>query len=196
MGESDFEITAETCEQIQNYLKVALEICGDHLVSTTLLDDHTCEEYFENIGELRKRRYDEDLSNAEDELKNVLFLKDGAINMIDMSQTYVLEDNALLKYNIALAQLYNYLLQPFLDMRELAFSNLQVARTGMSNPNLGERPKKEFKAMFNEWQSSYVSSLESIQRLYKEYYDKTDNLQQSKLWAGPDLLEGEVKQPP
>ena len=172
------EVDAETCEQLQTYFQVAVDICGLPLVKNTLLGEHSCEEYFESISELRRRAYTDDLNNAKDELQNVLFLRNESVNMKDMMSNYQLEDKALMKYNIALAQLYNYLLQPFLDIRELAFSNLKTARHGLSNPNYGERRKREYADMFSEWQHNYIQALDSIQQLYVNYYKETNKLQQ------------------
>ena len=145
------------------------------------MDDHSYNEYFESVGELQRREYDSDLTNAEEELQNVLFLRDGSVNMQDMVSNYELEDEALLKINVSLAKLYNYLLQPFLDMREISFSKLQTARRGLANPNLGDRPKREFAKMFSEWQTNYIHALDSIQQLYMKYYSKTVKLQQGGL---------------
>ena len=123
--------------------------------------------------EMATARFYEALANAEDELQNVLFLRNGSINMLDMVEVYHLEDDAIYKLNIALAELYNYLIQPFLDMREIAFSKLRDARAGLQNPNYGQRRKAEFAIMLEEWQENYVHALDRIQEFYIEYYTKT-----------------------
>ena len=169
------------CSQLQNYLEIALDTCGHNLLIDTLFEEHSFEEYFENVSELKRRKYDVAVSNAQDQLENVLFLRDGSINMLDMSEVYKQEDEALFKYNIALAELYNYLIQPFLDMRELAFTKLREAKAGLENPNFGERRKAEFAAMFSEWQINYIHSLDRIQELYIEYYTKTNDLLSGRL---------------
>lgn len=165
------------CEQIHNYLKIALDVSGQKLLIDTLFEEHTYDEYFENVSELKRRGYDEAVNNAEDELENVLFLRSGSINMLDMVEVYKLEDKALFKLNVALAELYNYLIQPFLDMRELSFGKLREAKTGLENPDLGERRKGEYAVMLSEWQENYVHALDRIQELYIEYYSKTVHLQ-------------------
>lgn len=163
-------------ERLDRYLRIAVDICGHSLLLDTLFEEHSYEEYFENISELKRRSYDEAVRNAEDQLSNVLFLRDGSINMLDMNEVYKQEDEALFKCNVAFAELYNYLIQPFLDMRELAFSKLREAKCGLQNPNFGKRRKAEFVTMFSEWQMNYVHSLDRIQELYLEYYTKTNQL--------------------
>jgi len=171
----------DLCQQLTTYLRCALDICGNTLLTSTLCEEHDCEEYFENISELRRRTYDEAVARADDELQNVLFLRSGAINMLDMAEVYLLEDQALFKLNIALAQLYNYLIQPFLDMREMAFDKLREARNGLKNPDLGKRRKDELAARFTEWNENYTHALDRIQELYMEYYEKTVSILSGKV---------------
>ena len=74
---------------------------------------------------------------------------------------------------MAWAELYNYLIQPFLDSRELAFNKLREAKAGLESKYLGNRRKAECQAMFNEWRTEYNHILDSIQELYLQYYDRT-----------------------
>ena len=164
------------CQEIQHYLSIALDICGQKLLTDTLFEEHSYEEYFEKVSELRRRSYDDAVRNADDQLRNVLFLREGSINMLDMLEVYKQEDEAIFKYNIGFAELYNYLIQPFLDMRELAFAKLREAKCGLNNPNFGDRRKAEYVGMFSEWQTNYVHALDSIQELYIQYYTKTTGL--------------------
>jgi hypothetical protein len=163
-------------EMIEMYLKIALELCGQSLLVSTLFETHSYEEYFENVGELKKRNYDEAVSRAEEELRNILFLRDGSINMLDMSEMYNLEDETLFKLNIALARLYNYQLQPFLDMREVSYNKVQEAKRQLKNPHIGDRVKAECAAMFTEWQAHYSQSLDMIQEVYIKYYTKSTDI--------------------
>ena len=75
-----------------------------------------------------------------------------------------------------MAELYNYLIQPFLDMREMALDKVREAKNGLTNPNLGDRRKAEYAVMFSEWQENYVHALDRIQELYIEYYTSTVEL--------------------
>ena len=76
----------ELCNQIHDYLQTALDVCGHTLLISTLFEEHTYEEYFENISALKRRVYDEAVAVAEDQLQNVLFLRSGSVNMLDMCE--------------------------------------------------------------------------------------------------------------
>ena len=71
------------------------------------------------------------------------------------------------------AELHNYLIQPFLDSRELAFNKLREAKTGLENRSLGSRRKAEYQLMFTEWRNEYNHILDRIQELYLQYYERT-----------------------
>lgn len=166
--------------EIHAYLKIAEDICGHSLLTSTYFEEHTEEEYFEKISELKSRKYDEAITLADDLLSNILYLRDGSVNMLDMREVYVQEDEAVFKLNVAIAELYNYQIQPFLDMREIACSKLREAKAGLQNPNYGKRRKDEYKVMFAEWQENYIHALDRIQEVYMEYYSKTVQLQNGK----------------
>ena len=168
------------CTRIENYLQRALDVCGKNLLISTIFEEHSYDQYFENISELKRASYDKEISNADDAFKNVLFRRDNATNMCEMCVVYEEEDEALRKLNTCLAQLYNYLLQPFLDMRELSYGKVREAKNGLQNPDYGERRKKEYSDMFSEWQESYGRAIDSIHDLYIEYYTKTVQLLQGK----------------
>lgn len=80
------------CVEIHRYLSTALEICGETLLINTLFDEHSLDEYFEKVSELRRRGFDEAVGRAEEELDSVLFLCEGSINMLDMADVYKQED--------------------------------------------------------------------------------------------------------
>ena len=163
----------EICDDVCSYLTAAFDICGEHLLVDALFEEHSLDEYFEHISELRRRSYDEALRKAEDDLQNVLFLRSGSINMLDMVEVYKLEDEVMFKWNVALAELYNYLIQPFLDVRAPAMERLMEARRGLQDPHQGEMTQEDYAAILSEWQKTYVDALDSIQELYIEYYNRT-----------------------
>jgi len=80
------------CVDIHRYLNVALEICGETLFISTLFEEHSLDEYFEKISELRRRSFDDAVARAEEQLDSVLFLCEGSINMLDMAEVYKQED--------------------------------------------------------------------------------------------------------
>lgn len=167
----------EICQHLQDhYFPIALEICKEKLLMSTMFEEHCHEEYFENISELKRQGYDQAIRLAEEELKNVLFQRDYASSMFEMADLYGLEDMAVFKLNIALAELYNYLLQPFLDLREVAGMKVREAKREIQNPDRGERVRKEYCEQLIEWQQHYEQALDMIQDNYMKYYSKTKKI--------------------
>jgi len=80
------------CVEVRQYLSTALEICGETLLISTLFEEHSLEEYFEKVSELRRRNFDDAVSRVEEQLDSVLFLCEGSINMLDMAEVYKQED--------------------------------------------------------------------------------------------------------
>jgi len=80
------------CVDIHRYLNVALDVCGETLLINTLFEEHSLDEYFEKISELRRRHFDEAVARTEEQLDSVLFLCEGSINMLDMAEVYKQED--------------------------------------------------------------------------------------------------------
>lgn len=80
------------CVEVHRYLTVALEVCGETLLVDTLFEEHSLDEYFEKISELKRRSFDEAVARAEEQLDSVLFLCEGSINMLDMAEVYKQED--------------------------------------------------------------------------------------------------------
>ena len=160
---------------LQRYLADAVDTVGQAVLLETLFGEPSPDEYFEHISELRRRLYDDAVAVAYDCLLNVLFLRDGSVNMLDMREAYVLEDDAVYRWNLAVASLYNYLVQPFLDLRELAGAKVREARAGLAGRE-DDLDRSEFTAMFGEWQTHYAGAVDSIQQLYIIYYGNTVNM--------------------
>jgi len=89
------------CADVHCYLNAALEICGETLLISTLFEEHSLDEYFEKISELRRRSYDDAVARTEEQLDSVVFLCEGSINMLDMAEVYKQEDevNLIIKKN-------------------------------------------------------------------------------------------------
>lgn len=83
------------CVDVHRYLNVADDICGETLLISTLFEEHSIDEYFQKISELRRRSFDEAVSRAEEQLDSVLFLCEGSINMLDMAEVYKQEDEVI-----------------------------------------------------------------------------------------------------
>ena len=166
----------EICQQLGNYFPIALDTCKEKLLMSTLFEENSVQEYFENISELRRQGYDQLISIAEEELKNVVFERENASNMSELGDIYAREDRAVFKLNVALAELYNYQIQPFLDLREVAVCKVKEAKFGIQDPNVGDRVKREYAERLSEWQQHYEEALDRIQDIYMKYYSKTKSI--------------------
>ncbi|KAK6179850.1 hypothetical protein SNE40_012112 [Patella caerulea] len=164
------------CDELSNYFKIALEICKEKLLISTLFEEPNFDDYFENIGELRREGYLEQLRNLEEEMLNIRFERDNCVTMQDLEDVYSVEDDAVFRFNIALAEYYNYQIQPFLDVREVAFNKLKQAKNDLSDHRLGERIHKESAEIISEWNGHYQQALDSIQEFYIKYYTHTSQM--------------------
>lgn len=108
-----------TCQALEKYFTVALEICKETLLMATLFEEPDTTEYFESMGELKKQGLLEEIRNAEEELRNVGFERDHCTTMRDVAEAYTREDVTMDKLLNALAHFYNWELQPFVDLREV-----------------------------------------------------------------------------
>ncbi|ESP05547.1 hypothetical protein LOTGIDRAFT_152402 [Lottia gigantea] len=164
------------CHDLTTYFNLALEICKEKLLISTLFEDPNYDDYFESVGELRRQGYLEQIANSEEEIKNVIFERDNCVTMQEMENVYDVEDDAVFRLNIVLAEYFNYQIQPFLDLREVSFNKLKEAKNNLLNPDLGERVRKENVEAIAEWQEHYEQSLDSIQDIYIKYYTRTSQV--------------------
>ena len=171
----------EICYQLEGYFVVALEICKEHLLMTTLFEEPDTKEYFDNMSELRRQNLEDEVGKCEDRLKNVIFLRTNSSTMCDMKEVYRNEDDAVLKLHESLAILYNYQQQPFLDLRAISRNKVAEAKEHLENSNLGERVKKQYAVYFSEWQGHLEQAMGNIQQLYIKYYTTTCQIYQDML---------------
>lgn len=169
------------CDQLENYFAMALEICKEHLLMTTLFEEPDTKEYFDNMSELRRQNLEDEVKKCEERLKNVIFLRTNASTMCDMKEVYINEDDAVHKLHESLAVLYNYQQQPFLDLRAISRSKVSEAKEQLENSDLGDRIKRQYAALFSEWQGNLEQAMENIQQLYIKYYTTTCQIYQAML---------------
>lgn len=170
----------ELCRELEAYLSLALDTCKEKLLMSTLFEEPDEERYLQNISELLRQGYEDAVLHSEEEMENAVFERNNCVTMLDMKEAYQAEDDATFRLMVNLAQLYNYLLQPFLDLREVAVGKLKEAKNYLMNPNLGQRVKKEQAVVFSEWQGHYEQALDTIQELYMKYYSYTCDVYEGK----------------
>nr|DBA23505.1 TPA: hypothetical protein GDO54_014416 [Pyxicephalus adspersus] len=116
----------ELCRRLQLYLGHALDTCGWRILSQVLFtESDDPEEYYESLSELRHKGYEEVLSRARRRLHELLEKHKVTESMVDLLELYQMEDEAYNAVVEATTELYQYLLQPFRDMRELAMLRRQ-----------------------------------------------------------------------
>lgn len=96
--------------------------------------------------------------------------------MLELATVYALEDQVVTNISIALAELYNFQLGPFLELRELAVERSRVARGKAEDARLGPRVRARDLRTAEEWDNRGQSANEAAQHLYQEYYRRTVQL--------------------
>uniref|UniRef100_A0A8D0FNB8 JMY n=1 Tax=Strix occidentalis caurina TaxID=311401 RepID=A0A8D0FNB8_STROC len=108
------------CSRLQVYLVHSLDTCGWKILSQVLFTEtDDPEEYYESLSELRQKGYEEVLQRLLEKHKNTE-------SMVELLELYQMEDEAYSSLAEATTELYQYLLQPFRDMRELLLRTTSV----------------------------------------------------------------------
>uniref|UniRef100_A0A8D2LS35 Uncharacterized protein n=1 Tax=Varanus komodoensis TaxID=61221 RepID=A0A8D2LS35_VARKO len=110
------------CRRLESYLGWALEVCGRKVLLDTLFtqDQEEEDEYFENLHEFRRKALKARLTCAKEALRRVLHQHEDADKLVALLELYEEEDEAYWELVTVATGFYQYLLQPFRDMRELA----------------------------------------------------------------------------
>uniref|UniRef100_A0A8B9IXI4 Junction mediating and regulatory protein, p53 cofactor n=1 Tax=Amazona collaria TaxID=241587 RepID=A0A8B9IXI4_9PSIT len=114
------------CYKLQVYLVHSLDTCGWKILSQVLFTEtDDPEEYYESLSELRQKGYEEVLQRARRRIQELLERHKNTESMVELLELYQMEDEAYGSLAEATTELYQYLLQPFRDMRELAMLRRQ-----------------------------------------------------------------------
>ncbi|MEQ2248563.1 hypothetical protein ILYODFUR_020285 [Ilyodon furcidens] len=97
--------------------------------------------------------------------------------MVELLELYEEEDQAYRGLLEASTQLYQYLLQPFRDMRELAMLRRQQIKISMDNDYLGPRRIEALKKEDTDWQKKAQEAVLSIQEFTVKYFEITARAQ-------------------
>lgn len=175
------DVTDQQCREIENYLLKALYVCGKKLLLSLLFDDDPLGDFEENIQELKLKGHENLINVTNKELAEVLNLRQAAVTMLEMATVYALEDEVVKNLSIALAEMYNFLVKPFLQLRELAYVRLREAESRIKDPDLGKRRKEEATREAEDCRDQFMSATAALQQLYQEYYRKTEELVNGQL---------------
>ncbi|XP_048838409.1 junction-mediating and -regulatory protein-like isoform X2 [Brienomyrus brachyistius] len=168
------------CCQLQVYLGHALDTCGWKILSQVLfaeMDDP--EAYYESLSELRQEGYEEAVRRAKVALQELLDRHRSTESMVDLLEIYQAEDEAYFALVEATTLLYQFLLQPFRDMRELAMLRRQQIKVSIENDYLGPRRIESLKKEDLDWQSKAHDAVLSIQDFTVKYFEITAKAQKA-----------------
>ncbi|XP_075620657.1 WASP homolog-associated protein with actin, membranes and microtubules isoform X1 [Balearica regulorum gibbericeps] len=172
-GEAEVQ---ELCRELERYLGWALELCGGRVVLDTLFaadrrlrDD----EYFESLHELRGRALRGHLARAKEALRLVLQQHENADTMVALMKVYEEEDETYQDLVTMATQFYQYLLQPFRDMRELAtLYKLEILKS-LQYDNLGPKRVAALQKDAEVWTKRAENAVCSIQDITVNYFKET-----------------------
>ncbi|KAM8793312.1 junction-mediating and -regulatory protein-like [Eudromia elegans] len=176
---SEQEMDALCCK-LQVYLMHSLDTCGWKILSQVLFTEtDDPEEYYESLSELRQKGYEEVLQRARRRIQELLEKHKNTESMVELLELYQMEDEAYSSLAEATTELYQYLLQPFRDMRELAMLRRQQIKISIENDYLGPRRIESLQKEDANWQKKAHVAVLSIQDLTVKYFEITAKAQKA-----------------
>ncbi|XP_071435928.1 junction-mediating and -regulatory protein [Pithys albifrons albifrons] len=168
------------CYKLQVYLVHSLDTCGWKILSQVLFTEtDDPEEYYESLSELRQKGYEEVLQRARRRIQELLEKHKNTESMVELLELYQMEDEAYSSLAEATMELYQYLLQPFRDMRELAMLRRQQIKISIENDYLGPRRIESLQKEDADWQKKAHMAVLSIQDLTVKYFEITAKTQKA-----------------
>ncbi|NXD58055.1 JMY protein, partial [Corvus moneduloides] len=168
------------CYKLQVYLVHSLDTCGWKILSQVLFTEtDDPEEYYESLSELRRKGYEEVLQRARRRILELLEKHKNTESMVELLELYQMEDEAYSSLAEATTELYQYLLQPFRDMRELAMLRRQQIKISIENDYLGPRRIESLQKEDADWQKKAHMAVLSIQDLTVKYFEITAKTQKA-----------------
>ncbi|XP_071965684.1 junction-mediating and -regulatory protein-like [Antedon mediterranea] len=167
---------------VRQYLNVAADICDQQFLIDTLFEVDTCiEKYLENMGELKEREYENDVTRIQSKYEQLKIEKTNADNMKKMKEFYEKEDQVISDLCQSLAELYNLKIQPFLDLRELAYSKQFEIKENLQDEYRSEEKRKQLAEDYHMWMDQFQTAIERIQDLKVQYFTKCVELSKGRV---------------
>ncbi|XP_041838159.1 WASP homolog-associated protein with actin, membranes and microtubules [Melanotaenia boesemani] len=169
------------CRKLEKYFSTAIDLCGRKIVLETLFtqDERDVEEYFENLQEFKKKTMQEEMSRAKSYLRQLLQSHSNADRMVALLSIYEEEDEAYQDLVTVATTFFQYLLQPFRDMRELACLYKMEILKSLEFEDLGPKRIAALEKEAEEWRMKAEDAAASIQDITVTYFTQT-----SKALAG------------
>ncbi|KAM4749487.1 WASP homolog-associated protein with actin, membranes and microtubules isoform 2-T2 [Rhinophrynus dorsalis] len=163
------------CRALEVYLGAAVEQCGRRIVLDVLFpeDQEDSEQYFENLHEFRKKSLEEQVSRAKENLRRILHEHKNADKMMSLLELYEEEDDAFMELVTMATQFYQYLLQPFRDMRELAILYKLEILKSLEMDDLGPKRIEALQKEADKWNTRAEEAVFSIQNVTVNYFKET-----------------------
>ncbi|KAM4593743.1 WASP homolog-associated protein with actin, membranes and microtubules [Odontesthes bonariensis] len=176
--ERDFDTP---CRRLEKYFSTAIDLCGRKIVLETLFtqDERDVEEYFENLQEFRRKTMQEEMSRAKSHLRQLLQTHSSAGQLVALLRIYEEEDEAYQDLATVATTFFQYLLQPFRDMRELACLYKMEILKSLEFEDLGPKRIAALEKEAEEWRMKAEDAVASIQDITVTYFAQT-----SKALAG------------
>ncbi|KAJ6662761.1 hypothetical protein lerEdw1_010965 [Lerista edwardsae] len=163
------------CRCLERYLGWALELCGRKALLDTLFaqDQDEEDEYFENLQEFRRKALKGQLTGAKEALRRVLHQHRDTDKLVALMELYEEEDEAYWELVTVATHFYQYLLQPFRDMRELAtLYKLEILKS-LQAGRLGPKRIEALQKGVEEWTEQAEEAVCSIQDITVGYFKET-----------------------
>uniref|UniRef100_A0A3Q2ZB92 WASP homolog associated with actin, golgi membranes and microtubules n=1 Tax=Hippocampus comes TaxID=109280 RepID=A0A3Q2ZB92_HIPCM len=169
------------CRKLEKYLSTAIDVCGRTIVLDTLFyqDERDVDDYFENLQELKRKSMHDEMSRAKGHLRQLLQSHGGADRMVTLLAIYAQEDEAYQDLLTEATAFFQYLLQPFRDMRELACLYKMEILKSLEFDDLGPKRIEALEGEAEEWRAKAEDAVVSIQDITVTYFAQT-----SKALAG------------
>ncbi|XP_030233679.1 WASP homolog-associated protein with actin, membranes and microtubules isoform X2 [Gadus morhua] len=160
------------CRNLERYFSTAIDICGRKIVLDSLFSQDDVEEYFENLQEFKKKTMQEEVSRAKDHLRKLLQSHWAADRMVLLLDLYQDEDQAYQDLVTAATVFFQYLLQPFRDMRELScLYKMEILL--LDYEELGPKRLSALEKEAEEWRRRAEDAVSSIQDVTVRYFIQT-----------------------
>ncbi|CAG5858577.1 unnamed protein product [Menidia menidia] len=169
------------CRKLEKYFSTAIDLCGRKIVLETLFtqDERGVEEYFENLQEFKRKTMQEEMSRAKGHLRQLLQSHNSTDRMVALLSIYEEEDESYQDLVTVATTFFQYLLQPFRDMRELACLYKMEILKSLEFEDLGPKRIAALEKEAEEWRMKAEDAVASIQDITVTYFAQT-----SKALAG------------
>ncbi|XP_032807850.2 junction-mediating and -regulatory protein [Petromyzon marinus] len=162
------------CSALQLYLAAALDACGWTVLRELMFgQEDELERYYESLSDLRRAGHEAALARAKAALRETFEQHKRTERLVDMLCVYAAEDDAYEQLVTTAAELHQYLLQPFRDMRELAMLQRQLIRKTLDSEELGPRRVQELQRDEQDWAQKAEHAVHAIQDITVQYFHTT-----------------------